>query len=93
MNAPKLGEGGMMDTRNVLRTREKDVVTTKVSSRFQIVIPKEAREAAGIQQGQVLGVVAREGTIVLVPHRPLAEYRGMFPGLDAEGLRDEDDRL
>lgn len=82
-----------MDMSNVLPTWERDVVTAKVSSRFQIVIPKEAREAAGIQQGQVLGVLTREGTIVLVPHRPLAEYRGMFPGLDAEGLRDEDDRL
>ena len=82
-----------MDTRNVLRARERDVVTTKVSSRFQIVIPKVIREAAGIQQGQVLGVVARDGAIVLVPHRPLAEYRGMFPGLDSKGLRDESDRL
>lgn len=77
----------------VLREGERDVVTTKVSSRFQIVIPKEARDAAGIQQGQVLGVVVREGTILLVPHRPLAAYRGMFPGLDPEGLRDESNRL
>lgn len=83
----------MIDTIIVLQWWGEDVVTTKVSSRFQIVIPKAARDAAGIQEGQVLGVVVREGTIVLVPHRPLAAYRGMFPGLDAEGLRDEGDRL
>jgi len=82
-----------MDLRNVLHKRENNVVTTKVSTRFQIVIPKAARDAAGIRQGQVLGVIAREGTIVLVPHRPLAEYRGMFPGLNTENLRDEGDRL
>jgi AbrB family looped-hinge helix DNA binding protein len=77
----------------VLQERGMDVFTTKVSSRFQIVIPKAARDAAGIQEGQVLGVVVREGTIVLVPHRPVEAYRGLFPGLDSEGLRDEDDRL
>lgn len=83
----------MMNSILVLCEWGRDVVTTRVSSRFQIVIPKAARDAAGIQEGQVLGVIVREGTIVLVPHRPIAAYRGMFPGLDAEGLRDEGDRL
>jgi AbrB family looped-hinge helix DNA binding protein len=84
---------GMMSVEVVLRERERDVVTTKVSSRFQIVIPKEARDAAGIRQGQELGVIVREGTIVLVPHLPLAAYLGIFPGLEADDLRDETDRL
>jgi AbrB family looped-hinge helix DNA binding protein len=64
-----------------------------VSSKFQVVIPREVRTQLDLEKGQILQVVARDGVIVLVPDRPLAELRGFLKGLDASGLRDEKDRL
>ena len=66
---------------------------TVVSSKFQVVIPKEVREQLDLEKGQILQVVVRNGVITLVPDRPLAELRGFIKGLDDAGLRDEEDRL
>jgi AbrB family looped-hinge helix DNA binding protein len=66
---------------------------TVVSSKYQIVIPKEVRQKLHLEKGQVLQVVVRNGVITLVPDRPLNELRGFVKGVDASGLRDKDDRL
>lgn len=66
---------------------------TVVSSKFQIVIPKEVRMKLDLEKGQILQVVARNGVITLVPDRPLRDLRGYLKGLDATGSRDEEDRL
>ena len=66
---------------------------TVVSSKFQIVIPKEIRVQMDLEKGQVLQVVAKHGVISLVPDVPLSELRGFAAGIDAEGLRDKGDRL
>ena len=66
---------------------------TVVSSKYQIVIPKEVRQHVDVQKGQVLQVVARNGVITLVPDRPIGELRGFVKGLDSSGLRDKEDRL
>jgi AbrB family looped-hinge helix DNA binding protein len=69
------------------------VSQTVVSSKYQIVIPKEVREKLDLEKGQILQVVARNGVITLVPDRPLAKLRGFVKGIDETGLRDEEDRL
>jgi len=53
---------------------------TKVSSRGQIVIPKEIREKLGLQPGQELEAFEEEGRLVLValPDDPAGELGGMF---------------
>jgi AbrB family looped-hinge helix DNA binding protein len=66
---------------------------TVVSSKYQIVIPKEVREKIDLEKGQILQVVARNGVITLVPDRPLAELRGFVKGIDDSELRDKEDRL
>jgi AbrB family looped-hinge helix DNA binding protein len=66
---------------------------TVVSSKFQVVIPKEVREQLDLEKGQILQVVVRNGVITLVPDRPLVELRGFIKGIDDGGLRDEKDRL
>jgi AbrB family looped-hinge helix DNA binding protein len=66
---------------------------TVVSSKYQIVIPKEVRQNLDLEKGQILQVVARNGVISLVPDRPLAELRGFVKGIDDTGLRDKEDRL
>jgi AbrB family looped-hinge helix DNA binding protein len=65
---------------------------TVVSSKYQIVIPKEVRRQIELEKGQVLQVVVRNGVITLIPDRPLSELRGFVKGLDTEGLRDKEDR-
>jgi AbrB family looped-hinge helix DNA binding protein len=64
-----------------------------VSSKYQIVIPKEVRQKLDLEKGQILQVVARNGVITLVPDRPLSELRGFVKGIDDSGLRDKEDRL
>jgi AbrB family looped-hinge helix DNA binding protein len=66
---------------------------TVVSSKYQIVIPKEVRSKIDLEKGQVLQVVVRNGVIILIPDRPLAELRGFVKGMEISGLRDKEDRL
>ena len=69
------------------------MATTVVSSKFQIVIPKEVREKIELEKGQVLQVVAKHRVITLIPERPVGELRGFLKGMTIDGLRDEEDRL
>lgn len=64
-----------------------------VSSKFQIVIPKDVREDVGIRTGQILHVVSKKGVISLVPDEPLSTLRGFVKGMRTRGLREKRDRL
>ena len=66
---------------------------TVVSSKFQIVIPKEVRDKVDLEKGQVLQVVAKRGVITLVPDRALSGLRGFVREMDSDALCDEEDRL
>jgi AbrB family looped-hinge helix DNA binding protein len=66
---------------------------TVVSSKYQIVIPKEVRTKIDLEKGQILQVVVRNGVIMLIPDRPLAELRGFVKGMESSELRDKEDRL
>lgn len=63
-----------------------------VSSKYQVVIPKEIRRLLPLRAGQKLAIVVKEGIISLVPDRPLASYRGLFKGLKIDGVREKRDR-
>jgi len=64
-----------------------------VSSKYQVVIPKEVRRQVPLHTGQKLAVVVKEGVIALLPERPLASLRGFLKGMRAQGLREKRDRL
>jgi AbrB family looped-hinge helix DNA binding protein len=66
---------------------------TRVSPKYQIVIPKEIRESMDLRVGQELQVVAKGGTITLVPERPLASLRGFVKGVRTDKLREKKDRM
>jgi AbrB family looped-hinge helix DNA binding protein len=66
--------------------------TVTVSSKFQVVIPEEIREKAGIKAKQKVVVLEKGGVIHLIPQRPLEKLRGFLKGLPAEELREEEDR-
>ena len=67
--------------------------SAKISTKYQVVIPRDIREQAGIECGQRVEVLAKDGIITLVPQRPLAELRGLLKGARTAGLRDKKDRL
>jgi AbrB family looped-hinge helix DNA binding protein len=66
--------------------------TVTVSSKFQVVIPEEIREKAGIKAKQKVVVLEKGGVIHLIPQRPLDELRGFLKGVRAEELREEEER-
>ena len=66
---------------------------TRVSSKYQVVIPKEVRSRAGIRPGQEFQVIAKGGVIVLVPQRPLSAMRGFVRGIKTSGFREKKDRV
>ena len=66
---------------------------TRVSPKFQVVIPKEVRESMDLRVGQELQVIAKGGTITLVPERSLASLRGFAKGIRTDKLREKKDRL
>ena len=66
---------------------------TTVSSKFQVVIPREDRERARLQVGQKLMVTVKHGIIKLVPLKTLDELEGFVEGINTEGYREEEDRF
>jgi AbrB family looped-hinge helix DNA binding protein len=66
---------------------------TRVSSKYQVVIPKEVRERHGVKPGLEMQVISKGGSIILVPDRPLSAFRGILRGMPTEGHREKKDRM
>lgn len=64
--------------------------TVTVSSKFQVVIPKEIREAAGLLPGTRLEVINYAGRIELIPLQPIRQLFGRFKGIDTRIEREQD---
>jgi AbrB family looped-hinge helix DNA binding protein len=71
------------------------VSEVKVSSKYQVVIPKEAREKVGLDKGDTL-IVEVENGVITMRRRPesFAEYgrglhRGVWEGLDVDRYLEE----
>ena len=75
------------------QTARQPMTLVKLSSKYQIVIPQDVRDALGLKPGQRMQVLALDGHVVAVPVRPLSEAFGMFPGIDTSDCRDHEDRL
>lgn len=63
-----------------------------VSSKYQVVIPKDVRERLGIEPGQKVDAFAFGNRIELIPVRPPAELRGFLKDIENDFSR-EPDRL
>jgi AbrB family looped-hinge helix DNA binding protein len=55
--------------------------TVKVSPKFQVVIPKQLREALHLKPGEELQIYLLENTLHLRRARSIKELRGIAPGL------------
>jgi len=69
------------------------VNTVIVSPKYQIVIPKEVREALDLRPGQEVAVLRYRGRIELIPVRPIKEMRGLLRGIDSTIEREPDREL
>ena len=68
----------------------------KLSSKFQLSIPKKIREQQGLRAGQVFTVIERGHILELIPFRPLAEAKGIIKTTgfkDSSEYRDRSERL
>lgn len=61
-----------------------------VSSKYQIVIPREIRESMKIRPGEKMQVFEADGCIEVVRARPVKALRGMCKGIDTSVERDAD---
>lgn len=59
-----------------------------VSPKFQIVIPKEIREALGIFSGQKIQMLAYQNRIELIPLKPRREMKGFLKSINTNVPRD-----
>lgn len=66
----------------------------KLSSKFQLCIPKRIRDDMGLQAGQKFTIVTRGNVIELIPVKTIQDAKGMFPSTpyDSADYRDRQDR-
>ena len=63
---------------------------TRLSRRNQVTIPRAFRE--GLHPGQYVNVMRKGGIIILVPERPISEYRGILRGVPTTEVREKVDK-
>lgn len=66
--------------------------TTTISPKYQVVIPKDVREKLRLKSGQKMTVVTKGGVVYLIPEKPIGSFRGFLKGMDAENLREDEER-
>lgn len=64
--------------------------TVTISPKFQIVIPKEIREALHLAPGEKLQVFRYQNRLEFVPIKDIKKMRGFLKGIDTVIERDED---
>ena len=69
-----------------------DALTT-ISSKFQVVIPRSIREQFHLKPGQKLMFIPLDKTIKIVVVPSIEEAQGMYPGIDTNVEREEEERV
>jgi AbrB family looped-hinge helix DNA binding protein len=72
------------------RKERVSMVRVTVSSKYQVVIPREIRTSLGIKPGTSFQVLRYDNRIELIPVKPLLEMRGFLRGIDTGIERDKD---
>lgn len=64
--------------------------TVTVSSKYQVVIPKEIRDTIGLDIGTIMEVISYGTRIELVPIQSMKTLKGIFKGINTTIEREED---
>jgi len=67
--------------------------TVTLSTKYQLVIPRDVRDRLALEPGTKLTVIEKGGILYLVPEKPITEMRGVARGTKRKGLREKKDRL
>lgn len=65
--------------------------TVTISSKYQVVIPREVREQFNLKPGQKLMFIPYKGTLRVVIVPTIEEARGMLKGMNTDNIREEVD--
>ncbi len=66
--------------------------TVTLSTKYQLVIPRDIRRRLELEPGARLTVIEKSGILYLVPERPIEEMQGIARGTKRKGLREKKDR-
>jgi AbrB family looped-hinge helix DNA binding protein len=64
--------------------------TVKISPKYQVVIPRKARQSLGLRPGQRFQVHVHANRIEFIPIRRMKEMRGFLRGIDTAVERERD---
>ena len=64
--------------------------TVTVSPKYQVVIPKNIRDALKLRPGQKIRMIEYYGRIELIPDRDISELRGFLKGINTRVEREKD---
>ncbi len=64
---------------------------TTISTKYQIVIPREVREQFNLKPGQKVMFIPYKNTIRLVIVPPIEKALGIFKGINTDNIREEVD--
>jgi AbrB family looped-hinge helix DNA binding protein len=62
-----------------------------ISSKYQVVIPREVRKQFNLKPGQKLMFIPYNGTLRVVVVPPMKKARGMLKGMNTNNIREEGD--
>jgi len=65
--------------------------TATISSKYQVVIPREIREKFNLKPGQKIMFIPYNKTLRVVIVPPIEQARGLLKGIDADVQREEED--
>jgi AbrB family looped-hinge helix DNA binding protein len=66
------------------------MTTVTLSSKFQVTIPPEIRNALDLTPGQKFQLFVYRNRIELIPLKPMAAMRGFLAGIDTTVDQEED---
>lgn len=64
-----------------------------ISSKYQVVIPREIREQFDLKPGQKVVFLPHKKTLRVIIVPPIEEAEGFLEGIDTNIDREEDDRV
>ena len=66
--------------------------TVTISSKYQVVIPRQIREQFNLKPGQKIMFIPYNKTLRVVIVPSIEDAKGIFKGIDTDPLREKEDR-